>query len=52
MTTDEVYGYILQHKCILNARERARLRSFARTDPDGAFMRMIEEVETKWRERK
>ena len=47
MTTEDVNQYIVRHKCILSARTRAKLRQNARTDPDGAFMEMLEKVEKK-----
>ena len=50
MTTADVYGYILRHRCILGKRAREKLRALARTDPDGAFMQMLIDVERKWGE--
>ena len=52
MTTADVYGYILRHRCILGKRAREKLRALARTDPERAFMRMLEEVQRKWGEMK
>ena len=49
MTTEEVYGYILRHKCILTQRERKRLREMAVKDPEGAFMRTLDRAGQKWR---
>ena len=50
MTTEEAYGYILRHRCILTKRERAKLREMAGNDPEGAFMRTLVRADQKWRE--